>query len=242
MAVSSLQAANLSPSCTSQGLHTLQDYLNLAGDLCSVGILDFSHFTFHSSGTGATYSASQIDVTTVFDGTNTGLAYSTFDGNGNLVPFSVAAGDNATYYIGYTFVIDPGPVDTGMDLGLDPPVGNVIFTQSLCADNGIFINTDSGAPLSCMGDPGPRIQSLSVDNTNPPTSLTGHLNLNPPATSFATVVDTIALVGGTSGASFDMATTTSRIVDTSAPEPVGFLLCLSGLVGIAVRRRQLRHG
>ncbi len=199
------------------------------------GILIFSNFTFSvsSSGSPTILDASQITVTPDPQGLGGGFLFDGF----NVAP--VGAGQTATYDIDYSFFIDAGPISSGADLGMDPPFGNVSITESICADS-FFISTDSGLQCEIPQDPFAP-QSFSVDDTNPPTSWTNHLNLNPIITGFANIDDKISLFGGTSGAGFDNMTETSTVVDP-APEPLTLLTALGGLLAIGLLRRRSECG
>ena len=256
--------ATLAPSCTSDlGNVTLNDYINMSG-ACSIGILNFSSFSFSvvsfttPTGSGHTaYDPTNIAVTPVSTGTDTGLAYSalTLDTNGNpvAIPFGVAAGDKAVYQIMYGYVIDPGPVDAGMDLGLDPPQGYVTFNRQLCADSYFAGDSCYQPPSNYCGQECDRrppaqggtylpIQSLTVGTMPTDFPLTAHLDLDPQVANFAWVIDTITLDGttGDGAASFDMVVTGSNIVSSDTPEPASCLLALGGLLAAAYRRRQTR--
>ncbi len=232
----SLQAGTaneLAPSCVGRGLQTLQDYLSLDGE-CSVGILNFSNFSFNATGTGDLYSASDIAVTPVFNGSDTGFGFSHYGGG----QFQVAAGLTATYVIDYTYVIDAGPVGSGADLGMDPPFGSISIAEDICVDSHLTFSLGGAPQCSVFSDfsSASAPQSLSVDNTNPPQSWTAHLNLSPRVQSFATVQDTISLTGGMSGAGFDNVTSSGAIIN-STPEPFASVLCLTGLLAVMAGRR-----
>jgi hypothetical protein len=146
---------------------------------------------------------------------------------------SAAAGQSLTFDIGYFYTIDAGPIGSGADLGMDPPTGNVSITESVCVDS---FFTEGG----CTNRDTP--QSLSVDNTNPPTSLTAQILFNPVATFGADVeiqvVETGCTTPGcTSVSGFDN-TTATQVIVPATPEPVASLLCLGGLIAIGIFRRR----
>jgi hypothetical protein len=228
----SLQAENLAAPCTT---NTLAFYEGLNSDhRCSVGILNFeSPFSFSStSSSGITpLTASQIEITPAtvpgspLDG---GFSISAELGN----TFDVPLGQSASYTIDWFFVIDDGPEDDGADLGLDPPFGNVNVTQTYCVDSSL-----NSSPFGCYFDfPSGQVtpQTLSVDDSNPPRSLTTSVTFATPALSFADV-QTVITLNGLSG--FDAATGTASIVDVT-PEPAAFLLGAGGLLLIGVLRRR----
>ena len=101
---------------------------------CSVGLQNFDNFSFMSSGTGSPLldTSADIELTPAVGG----FTFSQV----NLAPFAVLLGQTADYQIGYGFVIDPAPVGTGADLGMDPPVGNVSIDQLYCADSSLSLN------------------------------------------------------------------------------------------------------
>jgi hypothetical protein len=204
-----------------------------------VGILNFSGFSFSSSGTAgdSLYTASQIGVTPVFtEGSMTGFAFGHF-GDG---PFQVDAGLTANYIIDYSYVIDAGPVGGAADLGMDPPFGNITITQDICADSHLTFSASGEPQCTVFSDFSVSTvpQTLSVNDTNPPTSWTAHLDLNPPVLSFATVRNTIHLDGAQGGAGFDSLMSTGTIVN-SAPEPMSSALCLGGLLAVGILRKRL---
>jgi hypothetical protein len=221
------------------GTDTLQNYEDKGS--CELGggnggILVFSNFTFSatSSGSPIILDASQITVTPDPEGLGGGFI---FDGFNNA---PVLAGQTATYDIQYSYFIDAGPVSSGADIGMDPPFGNVSITESICADS-IFVQI-AGAPLQCEIPNDPFApQTFSVDDTNPPTSWTNHLDLNPMVMSFASIDDTIFLNGGTDGAHFDNLTATSTVVNPT-PEPLTLLTTLGGLLAIGFLRRRAECG
>ncbi len=224
-----LQAGDLAGACSEGGLTSLQSYLDLGGDSCSVGILNYSHFSFFSSGTGSPtlLTASDIKLTPLapMDGLSGGFTIGTVSGS----PFSVGDGQTAEYQIMWTFVIDPGPISTAGNLEMDPPFGDASITQTFCPDS----NFDG---TICYNYP----QTLHV-YTLPTPHLVDTLTFSTPIENFAQVLTTISLNGETvsGGAGFDAAIGTPTIVDTSAPEPGGALLAMAGL-GLAALRRKLR--
>lgn len=195
------------------------------------GILVFSNFTFSSSGSGSQtiiLNPSQITVNPDSIGLGGGFTF------GGFTAGPVLAGQTATYEIQYSYFIDAGPVSSGADMGMDPPFGNVSITESICADS-VFVSDTRTLACEIPLDPFAP-QTFSIDDTNPPTSWTNHLNLNPIVTSFASIDDTISLVGGTSGAGFDSLTATSTVVNPT-PEPLTLLTTLGGLLAIGLLRR-----
>src|SRR6266567_3036627 len=97
LSVSALQAGSLAPGCQSG---PLSGYLPTFSDItevnpvCSVGILNFTDFSFTASGTGGAnlLTASQIEVTPVANGDlGGGFSFSSID----PAAFAVGAGQTA---------------------------------------------------------------------------------------------------------------------------------------------------
>jgi hypothetical protein len=238
----------LATSCHDLNLNTLQDYLDLSGAKCSVGILNFSNFNYITGGTTSTpYSAANIALAPVYNPQvgSTGFAFSIV-GNSQFV---VGANNTATYEIDYRYDIDAGPIGMAADLGMDPPFGDVSITQSICADS-YFFRAGCGQPNFLQGANLPSTpgapQTLTVDNTNPTASWFAHLVLDPEVMNFANVHTIIALDGthsgtgdnGFQGSGFDNLQATSTIVDPSAtPEPATGFSVLAGLLTVALFRK-----
>jgi hypothetical protein len=240
-AATPLHADTLAPRCNND---TLSDFDSPNFVACSVGILNFTSFTF----SGPTGTDSQIELTpcngVIRDDSGFGDCLadpSSLSGGfslsaaGSTNPFSVAAGQTVTYTIDWKFVIDTGPADAGADLGLDPVFvgvnGGVDVTQTYCLEP----STLSELPPPCTP------HTFSVNNTHPPSTLTNFVTFgNPdPNLVFGDVQTVITLTGGSNGASFDAVTGTATIVDT--PEPASFLLVANGLLLVgALRKRAAR--
>jgi PEP-CTERM motif len=255
-APTSLHASSLAPGCIA---NTLSAYERINSDSeCSVGILNFDSFIFvGSTGTGGAVplTASQIELTPcngVIAGPGTvggacfvdptsqsgGFSISALDPLTN--PFAVGAQQTETYTIDWRFIIDPGPVQDGASLGLDPVFGGVNVTQTYCVDS--FLNPTPCSNANALGTVTP--QTISVDNTNPPASLVNSVTFGNPALVFADVRTVITLTGCTQtgcsdGAGFDAVTGTATIVNT--PEPATVVLVGSGLLLLgALRKRAAR--
>jgi len=251
-AATPLHADNLAPRCIA---NTLSVYEGINSDHeCSVGILNFDSFTFATpTGTGGAVplTASQIELTPcngviagplgggcLIDPTSLSGGFSISAVNPLTNPFSVGAGQTETYTIDWRFIIDPGPANDGASMGLDPVFGGVNVTQTYCVDS--YLN-----PTPCTtGEATVTPQTISVDNTNPPTSLINSVTFGNPGLFFADVQTVITLTGCTlsgcsDGAGFDAVTGTATIVNT--PEPAAFLLVASGLLLLgALRKRAAR--
>ncbi len=220
-------AADLATACSSMSLTSLQDYIDLSGDQCSVDIVNYSHFTFSSYGTGTLLTASDIKLTAVPlpDGLSGGFSISTISG----LPFSVGEGLTANYQIFWSFVIDSGPVSGAANLDMDPPFGDTTITETICPDSS-FDGT------ICYNYP----QTLTV--TTIPSHLHDSVVFSQPVLNFAQVLTTITLngVGITGGSGFDSEAGLETITDSSTPEPGTSLLLLGGLAatGLASSRRR----
>jgi hypothetical protein len=220
MSAVALEAGTLAPVCV-QGTLASYELLN-SNNQCSVGILNFQDFT-SSPGT-----PTDIVLTPTL-ATNGGAGF-------GLSGLSVGSGQTANYEIGWHFDIDPGPVSSGADLGMDPPMGNVTITQEYCFDSEFSIGTVG--PDACSGLNRPVIRSLSVTVPNP----TAHIDFVPPGENFANVRTFIDLdgMGQPNGSGFDSVTGTATATagsTTLTPEPLSAALALGGLLAIAVRRK-----
>jgi hypothetical protein len=229
-----LKASAIYPNCVAG---TLQSYINSSGCVLgqgSGGEVVFSGFTFPtpvSTGGAPVLNASQIELTPV----SSGLGGS-FDFSGD---FTVPAGDTVTYDIDYFLLLDPAPILGGGSLHLDPS-GEVSVTESICADS--FFGTDANGDTVCESNTRDGVvesapQTLSVNDSNPPDSLSASIELDPAAFNFASIENEIVLTGGTTGA-----TSGGVVIDDTVyalPEPVTSLLCLGGLIAIGIFRRRL---
>jgi hypothetical protein len=218
-----LQANSLAPPCVAGSLLSYEQ--SLPGGQCSIGVLNFSDFTFRQTGIGPLDTAAQIELTPAVNG----FGFTQVSGN----PFTVAAGDNADYLIFYNFVIDPAPVVEGADLALDPPFGDVNVQQGYCNDSSFTIG--EGVPV-CIDSAGnlSTPQTLTVTTESPKASKI----FNPPALNFGSVRTEIKLDGTSGPAGFDGVTGDATVVDTSStPEPASVILALGGLLAIGLRRK-----
>jgi uncharacterized protein (TIGR03382 family) len=229
-----LKANSIYPDCVSGSLQSYMSSSDCVLGGSSGGVVVFGGFAFPAplNPDGATVlDASQIELTPVPSGLGGSFDFSR--------DFSVPTGDTVTYDIDYFLLLDPASVLGGGSLALDPS-GNVSVTESICADS--FFGTDSGGATVCQANsPGGVVdsapQSLSVNDSNPPYSLSAQIALNPAAYNFASVEIEIVLTGGVTGASSGGVVVTNT-VDASSPEPVTSLLCLGGLIAIGLFRRR----
>jgi hypothetical protein len=223
VSASGLQASNLADPCLSQ---SLQQYQSLDGAQCSVGILNFSDFTFSSSGSGGATLLTAADIL-VTPSTNGDLGGGFSLSAISPGAFAVAEGQTATYVIDWFFLIDPGPRSAGAELGMDPPFGDVTITQSYCVDS--FFGTGANGGVDCVGRAASMApQTLTV--TTIPPHLDDSIIFNPAALNFASVMTTITINGTAGPSGFDSTTGTAVVVDSSTPEPVTSVLALGGLL------------
>ncbi len=170
---------------------------------CSIGVLDYSNFTYVALQNAPTAS----DIAVAPAATGNGFSFSQVGGS----PF-VANGDIVQFAIYYNIFIDPAPVIPGANTHLDPPVGNVSITQYFCNDSILYPNTTSCFP------PTSTAYSLTVTTASPDASVT----FTPPATQYETVGIVFTLNGLTGIASFDGLDTNTLV--NVAPEPASFAL------------------
>ncbi len=170
---------------------------------CSIGILDYSNFSYVALQNAPL--ASDIAIAPAASGN--GFGFTQVGG----APF-VANGDIVQFAIYYNIFIDPAPVIPGADTHLDPPAGNVSVTEYFCNDSVLYPNTTSCFP------PTSTAYSLTVTTASPDASVT----FNPPATQYETVGIVFTLNGLTGIASFD-GLDTDTVVNI-APEPASFAL------------------
>ena len=207
------------PSCT-QG--TLSSYISafnsLTGTGCAIGIIDYNDFQFASLSSSLPVGAN-ILITPM----GQGFQFTLEDANNNIIPFA-ANGFDLKFEIVYQFTIDPGPIEDGASLSMDPPVGAVTVSQTYCNDGYL----QAGA---CVPNAG---ETLTVTTQNPFASII----FQHPAQNGG-FVTSLFDVNGTNGlASFDSIEGTSHLTDPSsnsyAPEPVSASLALGGLLSIGV--------
>jgi hypothetical protein len=190
------------------------------------GILLFGGFSF-DDGTSS-YTDSEIEVNPDPQGEGGGFSFNLV----SLEPFSAAAGQTIDFGIDYAYEIEVDPFVAGAQLGMDPPSGNVVITENLCVDP-FAIQGDIRLVQGCSSQ-----YSFSVDDTDPPTSWTNSISINPPAQNGANVSIDFLLTGGADSAStFDALSSDNDVVDTVAPEPFTSALALGGLIAIVARRR-----
>jgi hypothetical protein len=228
-----LKAGPVYPTCVTG---SLESYINSSGCvLAGAPAVVYSGFNFpdpiNPDGLTGLLDPTQITVTPEPSGLG-----GSFDFSGD---FTVPALDMLTYGIDYFLLLDPAPVLGGGSLHLDP-TGQVSVTESICADS--FFGVSNGATVCQTNTPNGVVdsapQSLTVNNSNPPASLSAMLILNPAAYNFASVETAIVLTGGpTTGATSGGVTVGNTVVD-EAPEPVTSLLCLGGLIAIGIFRRR----
>ena len=225
-------ATILGPACAPG---SLQSYIALdATGGCSIGIEEFSAFSFQSSANAA-YTAADILLTPAMGGFTLTQTSGAPCPSSGAPCFQVAAGKIDIYDIFYDFVIDPGPQATSADLGMDPPFGTVTINQFYCSGRGLALSTLSGVP-TCVTPGQHGSQELTVTDQNPPASWnTGIVLLNPRVDQFANVLTQIILDGTNGPAGFDSVTGDTNLT----PEPSTLLLIGASLLATAfVNRRR----
>src|SRR5579863_2256579 len=226
-----LVASSVLPACVTGSLLSYEESSGCVLGADSGGVLVFSEFASSVDNPDhvTVLDPSEIELTPV----SSGLGGS-FDFSGD---FSVPAGDTVTYNIDYFLLIDPGPFLGGGSLHLDP-TGDVSLTESICADSSF--GTDVHGNTICQANrlPDSSPQSFSVDNSNPPLSLSTEFVLDPAAYDFASVETAIVLTGSATMGASSGGVVVGDSVGT-LPEPVTSLLCLGGLIAIGAFRRRL---
>jgi hypothetical protein len=151
------------------------------------------------------------------------------------------SGTQSTYVIDYSYLIDPGPVTSGMDLSMDPPFGDVFIQEDLCINAGFGTTTNGNTVCQIRADVQGGFltfnpQSLSVTVPDP----NGFVSLNPQVTQsdIANLRFTF-VVGGPDGGGFDSLSSNNTVVD-AVPEPLTSALGLGGLLAIEILRRYRR--
>lgn len=225
-------ATTLGPVCMPG---SLQSYIasDAAGG-CSIGIEEFSGFSFESSANAA-YTAADILLAPAAVGGFTFTQTSGAPCVGSGAPcFQVAAGQIDIYDIFYDFAIDPGPHASTADLGMDPPFGNVTINQFYCSGRGLVLGTVNAVP-TCVTPGQHSAQELTVTDENPPASWnTGIVLITPQVDKFADVLTQIILDGTNGPAGFDSITGTSNLT----PEPSTSLLIGVTLLAAAIANRR----
>lgn len=187
---------------------------------CSIGILDYSNFSYQAiSNAPATN-----DIILTPSTSNQGFSFTQAGGT----PFVANAGEVVQFEIDYNILIDPAPVIHGSSLVLDPPTGNVSVTQYFCNDSQYFY------PGTCFGGP--------TDTLHVGTPVTGYpysavINFSNPANNFEEVGILFTLDGTNGPASFDGLSTGTEVSLT--PEPATVLLVGAFLFGGFALKRKL---
>jgi len=197
---------------------------------CLIGDkLEFFSFNFSASTTPGSVSTLDSDIivhpqTLGFGG---GFLFSGFGAA------TIGANQSATYNIGYSYVTvgDPPTVDAS-SIGMDPVTGSVGINQQLCPTGfDCFNNSISSLnPPSTLCDFG--LSSPCWESTqNLPADITNGL-----------VSNTITLTGSANaGAGFDDLAVSYDVIP-SVPEPMNWILGLSGLAAIGLIRRYRYFG
>ena len=228
LAIPGLKAAGVYPNCASGTLKSYEaggsnDFsCAIGGTSGGVAIIDGFLYS------GPAGDDSLIQLVPDVAGLGGGFNYSGFP--------AATTGQTLDFNITYFYTIDPGPVGAGANLGMDPPVGNVVISESICVDS--YFNAPFDGTSCSNGD---AVQSLSVNDNDPPVSWTSEIALDPVAKFGADVEIQVVETGGAEGAGFDSTTAVQTIVN-STPEPVSTLLCLGGLIAIGAFRRYRKVG
>ena len=209
-------AGGLSGSPTTPcGTGTLASYeLSYSAPVgCSIGILDYSGFTYHPIS-----NAPAVGAITLTPETG-GFSFTQTNG----LPFSASTGEIVQFEIDYNIIIDPAPILAGADNSIDPPTGNVTITEFFCNDSQyVFEGTCLTGFLS---NP---VQALSV-GTIPPLTLSASIIFSRGATAFQDVGVLFTLNGTNGPSTFDGASADSVVIG-DVPEPAACFLAGVGLL------------
>jgi hypothetical protein len=231
-----LDAGPIYPDCIPS---TLQGYIDSSACVLGGGsyIVGFAFPQPLNPNGAAVLDASQIELTPEPNGLGGSFEFAVVNGS-----FSAPAGDTITYDIDYILLLAPDSIFGGASLILDPS-GNVSVTESICADS--FFGAISGATVCEANTPDGVVDSapqlVSVNDGNPPLSLSDSITLSPAAYSYANVEMAIVLTGGIGGAaSGGVNVSVEALADNpTVPEPGTSLLCLGGLTAIGIFRRSV---
>ncbi len=191
---------------------------------CSIGILDYSGFTYHAISNAP--AASAITLTPDASG------FSFTQTNG--LPFTASAGEIVQFEIDYNIIIDPAPILAGADNSVDPPTGNVSITEFFCNDSQyVFEGT---CLTGIISNP---VQALSV-GTIPPLTLSASITFTTPATAFQDVGVLFTLNGTNGPSTFDGLDANSVVVG-EVPEPAACFLVGLGLVAASYTLRKRKR-
>lgn len=199
------------PACTADTLanYTVTTKNPPATGGCAIGILDYYNVSYNKFFTPTNApSASAINVTPF----GTGFSFG---------PVSAAPGQTVQFEITYEIFIDPAPIISGDNLGLDV-TGDITITEYFCNDLAYI-----GSGLCTGSHPA---ESLQVGNGNGLPNSASILFAHP-ATTSQQVGIVFTLKGGTAGASFDGLN--SAAIITGVPEPASLGFTLVGLLTLA---------
>jgi hypothetical protein len=189
---------------------SLASYVSLGAGGCNVGALRYFNFTYATSGSETSAS---ILVTPNGSLTSPGFGMAGFLSDPSL---------STTFMINYT--VDPPPIIVRQFALLDPPTGGIFFDLNLCEDQlfgGGANCADSSAPLN-----------LHVDNTSPPTSDSGSVQL-PTVASTMDVRETLTM---DAGSSVDDVVTNTDV----SPEPATLGLTVVALLAVGAWKSRRR--
>ena len=222
-AAGSISTALATPGFPACGTDSLSNYITNTFSPpggCAIGILDYFDFTYHPLSNAPL--ASAIQVTPTAKGFSFG-------------PVTAALGQTVSFEIDYDIVIDPAPVITGGDLGLDVG-GSVLVTERFCNDIPYQFSTGT-----CLGGVAPEVLQVGTPDTG--KLLSNSITFVHPATvsQQVAIVFTLSSIGNVAG-SFDHLGAGSIV--TGIPEPAaaaGLLLGLVALGGGYKLRKQRAH-
>ena len=206
---SAIFAVSTLPSCSTA---SLANYISTTANPpatggCAIGILDYYNMSY-IPGSNAP-AASTVSVTPSGSGFSFG-------------PVTAAPGQTVQFEIDYDIFIDPAPVITGDDMGLDV-TGSVQVTEYFCNDVSYVGNG------LCLGS----TPALSLSVGTPDTGLPENASIvfAHPATVSQYVGIVFTLKGGAGGASFEGLDTASVI--SGVPEPASAAGFLAGVLALA---------
>lgn len=223
---------------------TLSNYIkntsNGPGTGCTVAGLQYTNFFFLTTTTNIDHSGTPAGSIVVTPNDATGLTFTGFAPN-------TFVGTTIDYFIGFDVLTDPAPILTGDSISLDPPVGNVVLTLSVCLSDTPFFTGQSGNlsdnNLYCGTQPtfaagsnvaiqGP---NFSLANKNG-TDQTGEFDFLSGVPQFGMLLhltltdDTTASVGAIGN---------NPIQQSGVPEPASCMLLGGGFIALwALRKRR----
>jgi len=216
--ISGLFATPGVPNCASGTLASYVSSSTFPTGGCSIGILDYYTFSYHPLSNAPLAS----DITVGLSKTGTGFSFSRTDGTA----FTASAGTIVKFEIDYNILIDPAPIITGGDLGLDPPSGNVTITEYFCNDLQYVFSGFCFATIPTASTP----QTLQVGTQATGLPLKKSIVFNPPAFNFQDVGIVFTLDGTNGTSTFDSLDNNTVVV--AVPEPASAAVFVFGLLAL----------